>query len=131
MGCQFYSGVLQIASFVQMFVLGPRLVLNVREYHAKLAANSDAGTGMSSIAFQERIQISTGSSVWETIQVSTCEFCLEFRRSIYLAFQIDLKREIGLGKKYILCNTFAVLYRYLFIIHVLVMRQHADSFYVK
>jgi len=46
-----------------MFVLGPRLILGVREYHAKLVANSDAGEGMSSIAFQARIHISTSGSV--------------------------------------------------------------------
>ena len=49
--------------FVQMLVLGPRLILGVREYHAKLVANSDAGTGVGSIVFQERIQISTGRGV--------------------------------------------------------------------
>ncbi|KAG2360609.1 hypothetical protein BDR07DRAFT_1377868 [Suillus spraguei] len=32
-----YSGALEISSCVQMFVLGPRLILSVREYHAKLA----------------------------------------------------------------------------------------------
>jgi hypothetical protein len=46
---------------VQMFVLGPRLILSVRGYHAK--PNSDARSGMASIAFQEHIQISTGSGV--------------------------------------------------------------------
>jgi hypothetical protein len=46
-----------------MFVLGPRLILGVREYYAKLVANSDAATGMTSIAFQERVEISTGSGV--------------------------------------------------------------------
>jgi hypothetical protein len=35
-----------------MFVLGPRLILSVREYHAKLVARSDEGTGMTSIYFQ-------------------------------------------------------------------------------
>ena len=63
MGAQIYVGVLQMAGTVQMFVLGPRLILGVREYHAKLVANSDAGTGMGSIVFEERIQISTGSGV--------------------------------------------------------------------
>jgi hypothetical protein len=46
-----------------MFVLGPRLILGIREYHANLVANSDEGTGMSTIAFQERGQVSTGSGV--------------------------------------------------------------------
>jgi hypothetical protein len=35
-----------------MFVLGPRLILSLREYHAKLVARSDEGTGMTSIYFQ-------------------------------------------------------------------------------
>jgi hypothetical protein len=48
---------------VQMFVLGPRLILSVRGYHAKVVANSDARSGMASIAFQEHIQILTGSGV--------------------------------------------------------------------
>lgn len=46
-----------------MFVLGPRLILDIREYHAKLVASSDEATGMSTIAFQERGQISTGDGV--------------------------------------------------------------------
>ncbi|KAG1832340.1 hypothetical protein DFJ58DRAFT_750373 [Suillus subalutaceus] len=60
---QICYGFLQILEVVQMFVLGPRLILSVREYHAKLVADSDAATGMTSIAFQERVHISTGNSV--------------------------------------------------------------------
>ncbi|KAG2362544.1 hypothetical protein BDR07DRAFT_1406590 [Suillus spraguei] len=60
---QIYNGVLSILQVVQMFVLGPRLILSIREYHAKLVADSDAASGMTSIAFQERVHISTGSSV--------------------------------------------------------------------
>jgi len=48
---------------LQMFVLGPRLILGVREYHAKLMAESDAEIDMRSIAFQERVHISTGGGV--------------------------------------------------------------------
>ncbi|KAG1725170.1 uncharacterized protein EDB91DRAFT_1350852, partial [Suillus paluster] len=51
-GTQIYLGVLQIFMLVQMFVLGPRLILSIREYNAKLVADSDAGTAMTSIAFQ-------------------------------------------------------------------------------
>jgi len=58
-----YGGVLEIIQVVQMFVLGPRLILGVREYHARLVAHSDEGTGMASIVFQERIQITTGGGV--------------------------------------------------------------------
>jgi hypothetical protein len=46
-----------------MFVLGPRLILGVREYHANLVANSDEVTGMASIIFQDRIHIETGGGV--------------------------------------------------------------------
>jgi len=62
-GYAFCVGILSIASTVQMAVLGPRLILGLREYHAKLVANSDEGTAMTSIAFQERVHITTGSGV--------------------------------------------------------------------
>ncbi|KAG2133242.1 uncharacterized protein EDB93DRAFT_886046 [Suillus bovinus] len=60
---QALMGSLQILTVVQAFVLGPRLILGVREYHAKLMADSDAASGMTSIAFQERVHVSTSSSV--------------------------------------------------------------------
>jgi hypothetical protein len=63
LGSSIYGGIIQVIMNVQMFVLGPRLILGVRAYHAKIMANSDAGSGMASIAFQEHIQISTGSGV--------------------------------------------------------------------
>ncbi|OAX31493.1 hypothetical protein K503DRAFT_806022 [Rhizopogon vinicolor AM-OR11-026] len=63
LGSEVYKNVLEIANVVQMFVLGPRLILGLREYHAKLVANSDEGTGMTSVVFQERIQITTGGGV--------------------------------------------------------------------
>ncbi|KAG1738373.1 uncharacterized protein EDB91DRAFT_1249289 [Suillus paluster] len=58
-----YGCVLQIFSTVQMFVLGPRFILNIQEYHAKLMVDSDAATGMASIVFQEYVHVSTSSSV--------------------------------------------------------------------
>lgn len=60
---QIYIGFLQISLLAQRFVMGPRLILDVREFHAKLVAGSDAETGMTSIAFQERVHVSTGSYV--------------------------------------------------------------------
>ncbi|KAG2033298.1 hypothetical protein BDR03DRAFT_696514 [Suillus americanus] len=63
MGVQILYGALQILSLVQMFVLGPRLILSVREYHAKLVATSDAETSMNSIVFQERVHVPTSSTV--------------------------------------------------------------------
>ncbi|KAG2032574.1 hypothetical protein BDR03DRAFT_985618 [Suillus americanus] len=62
---QIYGGFAQIFQFVELFVLGPRLILGVREYHAnlRLVANSGSATAMTSIAFQEHVHVSTGSSV--------------------------------------------------------------------
>ncbi|KAG2139679.1 hypothetical protein DEU56DRAFT_942325 [Suillus clintonianus] len=60
---QIVIGVAQILQVIQCYVLGPRLILSLREYHARLVADSDAATGMTSIAFLERVQISTGSGV--------------------------------------------------------------------
>ncbi|KAG2141203.1 uncharacterized protein EDB93DRAFT_1105799 [Suillus bovinus] len=66
-----YYGFLRILEVVQMFVLGPRLILGVREFNAKLVADSDAATCMTSIAFQERVHISTGNTVSDIDNVST------------------------------------------------------------
>lgn len=62
-GTEIYGGVLQIFSLVQMFVLGPRLIIDVRIYHAKLVADSDAGTVMATIVFHEHSQVSTSSDI--------------------------------------------------------------------
>ncbi|KAG1739856.1 uncharacterized protein EDB91DRAFT_1347220 [Suillus paluster] len=64
-GTAVYHGILQIAQFMQMFVLGPRLILSVREYHAKLVMTSSyEETGMTTLSFRERGHVSTdGSSV--------------------------------------------------------------------
>ncbi|KAG1753711.1 uncharacterized protein EDB91DRAFT_1343100 [Suillus paluster] len=61
-GAQIYRGVLELVTLLQMFVVGPRLILSIREYHAKLVANSEAGTDMETIALQERIRLRTISS---------------------------------------------------------------------
>ncbi|KAG1883296.1 hypothetical protein F4604DRAFT_283594 [Suillus subluteus] len=63
LGSQIYVGVTQIFQFVGLFVLGPRLILGVREHYAERVANSDTATAMTSIAFQERVHVSTSSSV--------------------------------------------------------------------
>jgi len=62
-GSETFSSFLQIATVVQSFVLGSGLILGVREYHARLVADSDEGIGMTSIVFQERIYITTGGGV--------------------------------------------------------------------
>ncbi|KAG2050426.1 hypothetical protein BDR06DRAFT_645461 [Suillus hirtellus] len=64
-----YFGTWAIAQMLQMFVLGPRLILSVRKYHAKLVARADGGTGMTSIDFHAGGDVliggdsSTGSDV--------------------------------------------------------------------
>ncbi|KAG2104669.1 uncharacterized protein F5147DRAFT_807520 [Suillus discolor] len=63
-----FAGVscLQLANLspgIWMFVLGPRLILSVREYHAKLVAYSDIEASMNSIVFQEHVDVSTSSTV--------------------------------------------------------------------
>ncbi|KAG1844808.1 hypothetical protein DFJ58DRAFT_894332 [Suillus subalutaceus] len=60
---QIYEGFAEIFELVGLFVLGPRLILGVREYHAELVAKSDTATTMTSIAFQEHVQVLTSSSV--------------------------------------------------------------------
>lgn len=63
-GTQIYSGILQIFFSVRMFVLGPRLILSVREYHAELVANSEGGTGIiATIAFHDPTHVPTDGSV--------------------------------------------------------------------
>ncbi|KAG1760473.1 hypothetical protein EDD22DRAFT_954935 [Suillus occidentalis] len=58
-----FTGTRAVLFAVQMFVLGPRLILSVREYHAKVVAGSDADTSMNSIVFQEHVHISTSGTV--------------------------------------------------------------------
>ncbi|KAG2036216.1 hypothetical protein BDR03DRAFT_466580 [Suillus americanus] len=62
-GDELYYGVLLISAFLQMFLLGPRLVLSVREHSTKLVADSDDATAMTTIAFQADAPVSTGGSV--------------------------------------------------------------------
>lgn len=60
---QIYFGLAQTFIVTVMCVLGPRLILGVREYHAKLVADSERGPDMTSIAFEERVHVLTGISV--------------------------------------------------------------------
>jgi hypothetical protein len=62
-GSAIYFGVLQIAQMLQMSVLGLRLILSIREYHAKLVARSDEGTAMTAIHFQAGGDAWTGRDV--------------------------------------------------------------------
>jgi hypothetical protein len=61
-GVYVYNGILQIAQVVQMFILGPRLMLSVREHHAK-GIDQYQRTEMSTVAFEEFAHESTGSSL--------------------------------------------------------------------
>jgi hypothetical protein len=61
LGTQIYFGLLDIFQLVRMFILGPRLILGVREYKAGLMGNG--GTDTTSIVFWERVHVSTSSSV--------------------------------------------------------------------
>jgi len=56
-----WYGVFQIATSLQMFVLGPRLILSIRQYHAKVVANHDGGSYMTTMLFQERTYEATVS----------------------------------------------------------------------
>lgn len=56
-------GLAQTLIVTVMCVLGPRLILGIREYYAKLVARSEGGPRMISIAFQERVHVSTSVSV--------------------------------------------------------------------
>jgi hypothetical protein len=59
-----YLGVLRVFSFVQMFVLGPRLIIGVREYHATLVASSNEGTSITTIVFQEHAHFLSDDDAW-------------------------------------------------------------------
>ncbi|KAG2043320.1 hypothetical protein BDR03DRAFT_412261 [Suillus americanus] len=60
---QVFLGFAQIFQFAQLFVLGPRLLLSVREYRAGLLPDSNPAIAMAPIAFQECGRVSTSSSV--------------------------------------------------------------------
>jgi len=62
-GNQAYRSILQISLLMQMFVLGPRLILSIREYHATLVTNSQSTTDMTTIVFQERTHVTVSSNV--------------------------------------------------------------------
>ncbi|KIK35139.1 hypothetical protein CY34DRAFT_17220 [Suillus luteus UH-Slu-Lm8-n1] len=59
-GAELYYGISLFFSLLQMFLLGPRLVLSVREHGAKLVADSDE---MTTIAFEQAL-VSTCDSVY-------------------------------------------------------------------
>ncbi|KAG1750038.1 uncharacterized protein EDB91DRAFT_1078963 [Suillus paluster] len=58
LGFGIYYGFAETFFLAHMCVLGPRLILSVRQYHAKLVTDSDAASPMTSIVF-ERMHVST------------------------------------------------------------------------
>jgi len=58
MDLELYNGILRIVSLLQMFVLGPRLILSIRECLAKFTIDSDEGTCMTTIVFTGHISTS-------------------------------------------------------------------------
>ncbi|KAG1744126.1 uncharacterized protein EDB91DRAFT_1247007 [Suillus paluster] len=64
-GTGIYGGFTEIFLLMHMCVLGPRLILSVRQYHAKLVTDSDAASTMTSIVF-ERMHVSTSIGVQQT-----------------------------------------------------------------
>jgi len=63
MGSEIFAGILQIVQVAQMFLLGPRLILGIREYHANLVSSSGEGTDVTSMPFPEPVYITTGGGV--------------------------------------------------------------------
>ncbi|KAG1837410.1 hypothetical protein DFJ58DRAFT_146198 [Suillus subalutaceus] len=66
MESQVFAGFVQLFESVQIFVLGPRLILGVREYYAEVRVVADDGntaTAMTSIAFHERVHVATSITV--------------------------------------------------------------------
>ncbi|KAG2135143.1 hypothetical protein DEU56DRAFT_981231 [Suillus clintonianus] len=61
-GVQIYGGVIPVLSTVQLFVLGPRLILDIRAYNAQVLVNSDEETVMTAIVFHERTYELTANS---------------------------------------------------------------------
>ncbi|KIK39635.1 hypothetical protein CY34DRAFT_808097 [Suillus luteus UH-Slu-Lm8-n1] len=62
-GTVIFSGIRNALGPMRLFVLGPRLILSVREYHKRLITGSDADTSMNSIVFQEHVHISTSGTM--------------------------------------------------------------------
>ncbi|KAG1738347.1 uncharacterized protein EDB91DRAFT_1347615 [Suillus paluster] len=62
-GVDIYGGILEFVSIAQMFVLGPRLILSIREFSAELVADSDAGIEMATIIFEEPGDVPTDGDV--------------------------------------------------------------------
>lgn len=59
MGVLVYDGTIKILLPVQMFVLGPFLILSIPDHHAKLVANSDGGSGVPTTASQGHMHSTT------------------------------------------------------------------------
>ncbi|KAG1792437.1 uncharacterized protein HD556DRAFT_1379534 [Suillus plorans] len=61
---QIYRGILELVTLFQMFVVGPRLILSVREWHAEFLVKSEEGIFESpAIASQDPLQVPTSTNV--------------------------------------------------------------------
>ncbi|KAG2369147.1 hypothetical protein BDR07DRAFT_1371709 [Suillus spraguei] len=58
-----YGGVTRVFSLMQMFIVGPRLLLDIRRYHARRVADSNVETVMSMMVFHEHTQVLTSNDV--------------------------------------------------------------------
>ncbi|KAG2357147.1 hypothetical protein BDR07DRAFT_1491075 [Suillus spraguei] len=58
-----YFGVISVVQMLQTFVFGPRLILSIREYYAKVTARADGGISMTTIAFHAGGGVLTGRDV--------------------------------------------------------------------
>ncbi|KAG1809813.1 uncharacterized protein HD556DRAFT_1435540 [Suillus plorans] len=62
-GAELYYAVALVSALLQMFLLGPRLVLSVREHGTRLVDDSEGATAMTTVAFQECTLASTDSGM--------------------------------------------------------------------
>ncbi|KAG2119078.1 uncharacterized protein F5147DRAFT_196963 [Suillus discolor] len=61
---QIYRGILELVTLFQMFVVGPRLILSVRECHAEFLVQSEEGIfELPAIASQDPLQVPTSTNV--------------------------------------------------------------------
>ncbi|KAG1842225.1 hypothetical protein F4604DRAFT_1938953 [Suillus subluteus] len=97
-GGQIYWGFLELATLLQMFVVGPRLILSIRKYHADLLPISEDGTfEMPTIDFQA-LQMSTGSDlnipVPKESKYNFSDFSLDADWTAEIGEAADVNREL-------------------------------------
>ncbi|KAG1787058.1 uncharacterized protein HD556DRAFT_1449112 [Suillus plorans] len=93
LGIQTFYGLLQILEIMQLFVLGPRLILGVREYGAKLVA--DSNTAIASIRALRKSLLS--SSVIHDHPSTVSDRSSSIRSSISICFLLFFGGGLGNG----------------------------------